>query len=273
MPIVFAGAASHIPGATGWPDAAPKEQARAFFAGFRVLQSMLERSQPDVLVIVTNEHWNHFFLNNYPGFCLGRAESYIGPVEPWLRIEKTKVPGDPQLSASLLDDLYEAGFEVSFSDELSFDHGVMVPLHFLTPEMNVPVVPILINNLTPPMPTSRRCHALGTVIGQALQKQPKRVALLAAGGLSHWPGMPQGGQINTDFDKKILSLVEQGQGEQLKDYTNAELREGGTGAYEVHNWAALAGAIPAWKGEVLAYEPVTAWVTGCAIVAFHPNGE
>src|SRR5207249_3426128 len=44
---------------------------------------------------------------------------------------------------------------------------------------------------------------------------------------------------------------------------------GGTGAGRagLHE---LRGAAPGWKGEVLAYEPVAEWITGCATVWVHP---
>jgi len=47
-------------------------------------------------------------------------------------------------------------------------------------------------------------------------------------------------------------------------------RDGGNGGQEIRNWAALLGAVPGWKGEVLAYEPVAEWITGCAAVWVHP---
>ena len=41
---------------------------------------------------------------------------------------------------------------------------------------------------------------------------------------------------------------------------------GGDGGQEIRNWIALLGAVPGWKGELLAYEPVPEWITGCATV-------
>jgi len=44
----------------------------------------------------------------------------------------------------------------------------------------------------------------------------------------------------------------------------------GYGGQEIRNWVALMGAVPGWKGEPLAYEPVPEWITGCATVWVHP---
>ena len=46
----------------------------------------------------------------------------------------------------------------------------------------------------------------------------------------------------------------------------AQSDNAGNGGQEIRNWIALLGAVPGWKGEVLAYEPVPEWITGCATV-------
>jgi aromatic ring-opening dioxygenase catalytic subunit (LigB family) len=152
MSIVFACAASHAPGMTAWPEAAPTEQADRFLANYRKLGAMLAATKPDALVAITVEHWANFFLNHMPTFCIGRADHYEGPVEEWLKIPKTRVPGDSQLGAELLIACLDGGFDPTFSDELLFDHATMLPLHFLNPNMAIAVVPVIINTLTDPMP-------------------------------------------------------------------------------------------------------------------------
>jgi aromatic ring-opening dioxygenase catalytic subunit (LigB family) len=176
MPIVFACAASHAPGMTAWTEAAPKEQAVNILGSYRKLGAKLAASKPDAIVALTVEHWTNFFLNSMPSFCIGRAEHYDGPVEEWLRIPKARVPGDAQLGKDLIDACLDGGFDPTFSDELLFDHATFLPLHFLNPDLAVPVVPVIINTLTPPMPTANRCFALGQFLGKVLEKSQKRIA-------------------------------------------------------------------------------------------------
>ncbi len=270
MPIVFAGAASHAPGMTAWTEAAPKEQADNFLGNYRTLGAMLAAAKPDVIVALSVEHWANFFLNQMPSFCIGRAAHYDGPVEEWLRIPKRRVPGDAKLAMELIDACLNGGFDPSFSDELLFDHATFLPLHFLNPDMSVPVVPVILNTLTPPMPTAKRCFALGTFLGDVLEQNSRRIAIIATGGLSHWPGEAKHGKINIAFDKKFLEILIHGDRRELTQYTHDEINvEAGSGGHEIRTWIALAGAVRNWKAELLAYEPVIPWATGCGLVAFH----
>jgi aromatic ring-opening dioxygenase catalytic subunit (LigB family) len=270
MAIVFACAASHAPGMTAWTEAAPKQQAENVLAAYRKLGEKLAASKPDAIVALTVEHWANFFLNGMPSFCIGRAAHYDGPVEEWLRIPKARVPGDAQLGKQLIDACLEGGFDPSFSDELVFDHATFLPLHFLNPNLVVPVVPVIINTLTPPMPTPKRCFALGEFLGKVLQNTPKRIAMIATGGLSHWPGEAKHGKINISFDKEFLERLMSSERSKLAEYSHEEINsEAGSGGHEVRTWIALAGALQSRKAELLAYEPVIPWATGCGLVEFH----
>src|SRR5207249_143815 len=93
--------------------------------------------------------------------------------------------------------------------------------------------------------------------------------------LLHRPGgglrRPATGRINPESDRRLLDPVARADIEPLVRLTHAEIeRDGGNGGQEIRNWVALLGAVPGWKGEVLAYEPVAEWITGCATVWVHP---
>ena len=91
MTISFACAVSHAPGMTAWADAASPTQKEHIHGGFARLREALDRSQSEVLVLLTSEHWANFFLDHIGAFCIGRAASYTGPIEPWLGIAKAEV--------------------------------------------------------------------------------------------------------------------------------------------------------------------------------------
>ena len=69
----------------------------------------------------------------------------------------------------------------------------------------------------------------------------------------------------------MLDHVARADVEPLVRLTEAEIeREAGNGGQELRNWVALLGAVPGGKGEVLAYEAVPEWITGCATVWVQP---
>ena len=66
------------------------------------------------------------------------------------------------------------------TQHFSVDHSVTVPLHFLTPDMQVPVIPFFISGHVPPLPSAQRCYALGQAVGRAIEAWPqsKRVVVM-----------------------------------------------------------------------------------------------
>jgi aromatic ring-opening dioxygenase catalytic subunit (LigB family) len=270
MPITFACAASHVPGMTAWAEAAPPAQKDRVYSAFGKLRDELDRSGSEVLIVLTSEHWANFFLDHIGAFCIGKAESYSGPVEPWLKIARQTMKGDPALAAELIEAAYDNGIEPSFAHELEFDHGTMVPLHFIAPRMDRPVVPVIFNTLAAPQPSARRCLELGRVIGEVARRSPKRIGLIATGGLSHAPGERNHGIIDSEFDHRFLDAMAAADADKLARYTRAEFASAGGGAFELLSWVALTGALDGRKGEVLAYEAVQPWATGVGLMNFTP---
>jgi hypothetical protein len=268
MSISFSCAVSHAPGMTAWASAAPPAQKDALSAGFDRLRVALDASRTETLILLTSEHWANFFLDHIGAFCVGRADRYRGPIEPWLNVEKAEVRGDPGLAAELLEASYDSGIEPSFAYEMEFDHGTMVPLHFLAPKMDRAVVPIMFNTLAAPQPSARRCLEFGRVIGDVARRSTKRIGLIATGGLSHDPGERNHGMIDSEFDRGFLAAMSSGDAARLGGYTRSDFAAAGAGAFELLSWIALSGAIGAAQGEVVAYEAVKPWATGIGLMVF-----
>jgi 2'-aminobiphenyl-2,3-diol 1,2-dioxygenase large subunit len=125
---------------------------------------------------------------------------------------------------------------------------------------------VLTNCVAPPLPTPKRSWALGSFVKRFIEGRPahERIALLATGGISHWIGVPNTGHINPEWDHWVLNAIADGQGEELAGLTWSQIeRDGGNGGQEIRNWISVAAAVPGVKGEVLVYEPVKEWLTGC----------
>jgi aromatic ring-opening dioxygenase catalytic subunit (LigB family) len=273
MTIAFACALGHAPGIVAWSEAAPPAQREALEAGFTRLRGELAAARVDELILFTSEHWANFFLDHISAFCVGRAEHFDGPVEPWLKIDPVSVPGAPDTAERLLLACYEAGIEPGFTYEMKFDHGTIVPLHYLTPQMDVPVVPIVINTLAPPQPSSRRCLELGRVVGEFARASDRRIGLVATGGMSHDPGELRHGWIDQAFDRRFLDDLSTGDLDRITRYSVADLAAAGAGAIELLGWIALAGALGSYTGEVIAYEAVEPWATGIGLMRFAPKDQ
>ena len=264
--IVAAAAASHSPGITGFPDTAPEDARERYYAGMRAIAANFAAAKPDVILTVTNEHFVNFYLNNIPAICIGTAAGYYGPVEPFLRIPQGTVPGDRAFGKNLTAAAIEAGFDVAFSEELNLDHGTMVPMHFVNEGMKTPVVPVMMNNLWPPVPTPRRVYQFGKFLASAIAAMPDvRVALLATGGLSHKVGTIDAGEVNEAWDREFLDDVVNGRSAKLTGYSFMDIHSIGNGTNEVRNWICVMGAVDDAPAEVASYEPMPyeGWATGC----------
>ena len=274
--IVAALLTSHAPLITGKPEIAEPEQRDRLYAGFHELRRRLAATRPDLIVMFVNDHLQNFAYNNLPAFCVGLADAYDAPSAGGarlMRLAPRKIPGAPDWSMALLEQGLAAGVDFAYSYEIESWDELSVPLHFLTPEGGVPIAPVYTNCGAPPLPTPRRCHEVGAFVGDFVRSRPatERIALVATGGVSHWVGTPETGRINPDWDHRVLDHVARADIEPLLDWSWAEIeRDGGNGGQEIRNWVALLGAVPGWKGDVLAYEPVAEWITGCATVWVHP---
>jgi 2,3-dihydroxyphenylpropionate 1,2-dioxygenase len=264
MSLVFAGVCSHAPGITGREERAPKDLRDAFYAGYDRMRQALEATRPDALVVIAAEHFANFFMNNMPAFAMGMADGYQGPIEAvdWLRIPKRQVKGDAVLSQALIKGIMQT-VDVAYCEEWQFDHGIMVPLHFLDPDNRMTVIPANINCQGPPLTPLHRAWAFGEAIRRAADSVPQRIAIIGTGGISHWPATPDSGRINEAWDREFLDRWARNDKAALLSYTDAETYEdAGQGGFEVRTFIATAAAAGG-KGHVEFYAPIPIYAVGC----------
>ncbi len=260
-------AVSHTPVMTNLPDNPPADVTAAVFASFRAIGEEIAGIQPDVVLLISDDHLHNFFLDNMPAFCIGLGEKHDSPVEGWLKVAKRVIPGHPAFAAHLLGSLYSDSFEPALSMELTLDHGMITPLELAGISGDFPCVPLLVNCVQPPLPRMGRCIALGKAVRKAIEsfEGAERVVVLATGGLSHDVGTPRMGIVNAEFDRTFLSLLEAGEPEALACYAQEHVNEAGNGAEEIRNWL-VAHGIAGCRGFTLHhYEPVQDWYTGIGL--------
>src|SRR5712692_10304114 len=274
--IVAAALTAHAPLITGRPEVSKPEQRDRLHAGFHELRRRFAAARPDLLVMFVNDHLQNFAYNNLPAFCIGLAGSYEAPSEggaAFMRIPARTLHGNPEWAMALLEAGLGAGIDFAYSHDIESWDELSVPLHFLMPDGEVPLVTVYTNCAAPPLPTPRRCHQVGAFVGDFIRGRPsgERVALVATGGISDWVGTPETARLTPPFARRVLDPVARAATAPLTRPTSADIeRDGGNGGPEIRNWIALLGAVPGWKGDVLAYEGVAEWITGCATVWVHP---
>jgi aromatic ring-opening dioxygenase catalytic subunit (LigB family) len=268
MPLVFAAATNHGPGITARRDTAPAEEVAPFFEGWERLHQRMDSANLDALVMISSDHIQNLYMDNMPAFIIGLGDSFLGPTEDehFLKIPKTIIPGAPDLAASIADEVMET-IDLAYSGELALDHGFMVPLHFLTPVYDVPVIPLIVNCIFPPYPKLGRAYELGRALRRAIDKQPQRIGLLGTGGLSHWPAAPLSGKVAVDWDKNFLEAMVANRREDLTRYSDAEIeRDGGPGGHEIRSWITVAGACEGSGGKLDFYTALPSFAIGGAVV-------
>ena len=263
--LVLGIATTHIAAIVRNPQIAPPDEAARFRAGFETLAGALARAAPDALVVISPDHVNRFFLDNMPAFCIGLKESFEGPAEEGTGIPRRRVTGHVPLATEILRHGLERGIDWSRAEDWVLDHGFMVPLHMLDPRGRIPVVPVNVNCAAPPLPGVARCHAVGALMGEAIRtaEDDLRVAVIAAGGLSHSPGDERMGFIDSEFDQRFLGLLEAGATADILALTDAEIDAAGSSTAEIRSWIMLHGVFGNRSFRRVHYEAVAAYGTGC----------
>ena len=270
MPLVYAGACSHAPGITGRAELADPAVRDAFYAAFDQMRLDIEATSPDAIIVVAAEHFANFFMNNMPSFAIGMADFYDGPIEDsgWLHIDKFRAPGDRDLSKRIIGQVMQT-VDVSYAEEWKFDHGIAVPLHFLTPNFDLPVIPANITCHGPPLAPLHRAYEFGAALRRAADAVPERIALVGTGGISHWPATPDSGKINQAWDRDFLDRWARNDRAALLDYDDAGIyAEAGQGGFEIRTLIAVSGAASGSTGTVAFYEPIPIFAVGCLIASY-----
>lgn len=217
---------------------------------YAAVAEQLRAVEPEAILFITSDHYNLFF-ETLPIFAIGVAESAAGPSD-YEEIARRELPGEPALARHLQASLIADEFDVGMLQELELDHTVIAPLHFLWPGEAIPVVPLFISVFLRPIPSSRRCFALGGAIRRALAgaEGPQRVAIVASGSFSVEIGGPRlfpdahVGVPAPQWTDRVVELLRAGDFERLvAEATDEQLREAGNAAGEILDWIAMLGAI------------------------------
>jgi 2,3-dihydroxyphenylpropionate 1,2-dioxygenase len=113
----------------------------------------------------------------------------------------------------------------------------------------------------------KRCAALGREIASIIKGRKERVAVIASGGMSHYPGTAKYSSPEFDFDYWMIAELERGNFDEVLKLTPTQLDE--TGNTEMLTWATMFGMIGSVPGELIQYTPT--WHHGHGYMRFLPQ--
>src|SRR5689334_8394797 len=194
------------------------------------VRDWLAKLNPDLAIVVYNDHAADFGFDKYPTFALGVADRYAIVDEGFGTRLLPEVPGDFDFSAHLAESLIEDEFDLTVCQEMGVEHGFLVPMNLCFPHTDkgwpVKTVPLQVNVIQHPLPTGRRCFKLGQAIRKAVESFPgdSRVVVMGTGGMSHQLQGKRFGYMNEAFDRSFLDRLES-EPEKLAEMTHQELME------------------------------------------------
>lgn len=219
--------------------------------------------QPDLWIMIANDHAQQFFHQCAPPFTLHVGDNATGEFAGH-RFDY-QVPSE--ISFELVRELYRSGFDPAFTSSADIDYALGIPLTHLG--VKAPVLPIYVNAYLPPQPSMERCYAFGHALGNAVTRLGLRTVVVASGGMSHFPGTDRYSNPDLSFDNKVLDRLRTGNLKSLMGYSEHELDD--TGNIELRCWAVAAGALGERVPDIAQMDP--SWHHNYASIGFYTEPE
>jgi OH-DDVA oxygenase len=240
------------------------------------LGDMIKASNPDVLLIIGDDHHEWFLNDMQPAFSIFRGKQvynraltkeeenkkiasgniYAMRIYYPQRDETYQCPSD--LATHLVSQVVHDDFDVASIGEQPTDGDVLRQLGHsygfvyrrILKGHPVPLIPVIVNTFYPPnQPTPARCLAFGRALGCAISSWSgqERVAVAASGGVSHFV-------VDEDFDRRVLKAMQDRDYDTLAKEPDINFR---SGTSETKNWLVLAGILAetSLSMDVLDYVP------------------
>jgi len=247
----------------------PQVVKNRIFGIFSQLRDIKNKTKPDLLIVIGNHHITTF-LEVIPAFCICISEYAEGPTsferEAGLPYYRCSINCDA--ANHLVKHCIENGFDISRAYESVLDHAFTVPLKFIAPEMDTPIIPLITNVHVQPIPSPLRFYRLGQAIAKAMKNYNTdlRVGIIASFNLSLNVGNSKMGVYDGVFDKFVMDYVSNGKLKDLVYKLNiSHLLGAGNSTVELLNLFVLFGAIGDIRPLFTFNEIVRGWGTISAV--------
>ena len=241
---------SHVPAIGAALDLGKTQEPywQPVFKGYDYSKQWMKDNQPDVIILVFNDHATAFSLDMIPTFAIGTTDTYQPADEGWGPRPVPVVHGHPELAAHIAQSVIQQDFDLTIVNKMDVDHGLTVPLSLMFGQPQnwpCPVIPFAVNVVQYPVPSGQRCFNLGKAIRKAVESfdQDLKVQIWGTGGMSHQLQGPRAGLINKEFDNAFLDQL-------IADPASAAaiphidyVREAGSEGIELVMWLVARGAM------------------------------
>ena len=205
---------SHVPAIGAAIDHGKTEEPYwvPMFKGFEFSKQWMKENTPDVIFLVYNDHATNFDLSVIPTFAIGTAAEFEPADEGYGPRPVPVVKGHPKLASHIAQSVIQQDFDLTIVNDLKVDHGLTVPMNLMfgsPAEWPCKVIPFHVNVVQYPVPSGKRCFALGQAIRRAIESydEPLKVQIWGTGGMSHQLQGPRAGLINAEWDNRFLDRL------------------------------------------------------------------
>lgn len=249
--IVAAAAAVHAPQLLSRPPYEELDKLDSSTDALKEFAKVLDETRPDAVLVIGIDHLETFWLEAVPAFTLVVSEECEASYTHFSRRKKVHT----DLAVELLKGVIAQDFDLTYSQDAELGHAFLTPFEYILGDRETPVIPLLVNSYLPPLPSPRRCYALGRAIAKSLESRSERIAVIASGGMSHFPGTARYTAPNYEFDRWVIQEAAAGRYDELLDLTPVNLDE--VGESELLTWFVMLGIIGDVPGTLLSYQELS----------------
>jgi protocatechuate 4,5-dioxygenase beta chain len=270
--IVSAVASTHNPRIFWNRDQADQNELKRLYGAFDETRKQLAETKPDIIIVVANDHLDGLFFDNMPAFSVVTGPKATGPY--WYETEIMNLPGyngviAEEAAMNILRTGREEGIYFSQLSDFKIDHAFTLPLSFVRPEADIPIVPIVTNAFGYPLVPTKHWVQLGRFLQGVVASWPAhlRVAVVASFNLTVEVGGPKAGKYNMEFTRWLVDQMSAGNCDELiNTLTIPRLIREGNSTSEFLNYISLLGIVEDRKPNFIESKPVPG--VGMCPVAF-----
>lgn len=205
MTIQFSMLAPHVPSICH-EELVPDYQ-QPMVDSLKELKGMLYQDKPDAIVLVSC-HWPSTFFHYVDTTPRHKGMLTAFECPDLIKDVPYDFPGDPDLANELLEEAVKENLQVVGVDDPYYvwDYGTVVPLRYLTPEGDIPIVNLSVTLAA----TLDETYRWGKAIKRVLEESRKKIVFISSGALSHRLVRGRENKPTTSehaMDKEFISLL------------------------------------------------------------------